>query len=88
VTESTNSDVIYEPITAALIIGSVGVKQAEMTSEDTKSSFGKRRWMNAYRRKEMDKRDVCLVIVLAHLPADTNHPKAMVGTTMISKLLA
>jgi len=61
------SDVIYEPITAALIMGSVGVKQAEMTSEDIKSSLGKRRWINA---------------------AEINHPKAIVGTTMISRLFA
>jgi hypothetical protein len=41
------NDIKYRPITAALIIGSVGVKHAEMTSEDTKSSFGKSMWMNA-----------------------------------------
>jgi hypothetical protein len=41
------NDLRYVPITAALIIGSVGVKHAEMTSEDTKSSFGKSTWMNA-----------------------------------------
>jgi hypothetical protein len=41
------NDLKCRPITAALIIGSVGVKHAEMTSEDTKSSFGKSMWMNA-----------------------------------------
>lgn len=44
---NTVNDLKYRPITAALIIGSVGVKHAEMTSEDTRSSFGKSTWMNA-----------------------------------------
>lgn len=44
---NANNDIKYTPITAALIIGSVGVKHAEMTSEDTKSSFGKSMWINA-----------------------------------------
>jgi hypothetical protein len=42
----------YIPITAALMIGSVGVKHAEMTSEDTKSSFGKRTWMKTCGRRK------------------------------------
>ncbi len=43
----TVDDLRYRPITAALIIGSVGVKHAEMTSEDMKSSFGKSTWIKA-----------------------------------------
>ena len=34
-------------MTAALMMGSVGVKHAEITSADTKSNFGKRTWMKA-----------------------------------------
>jgi hypothetical protein len=49
---NTINNLRYRPITAALIIGSVGVKHAEMTSEDTKSSFGKSRWMKACRREK------------------------------------
>jgi len=48
---NTINDLRYRPITAALIIGSVGVKHAEMTSEDMKSSFGKSTWMNACGKK-------------------------------------
>jgi hypothetical protein len=48
-TSNTVNELRYGPITAALIIGSVGVKHAEMTSEDTKSSFGKSTWMKAGR---------------------------------------
>lgn len=44
------NDLRYGPITAALIIGSVGVKHAEMTSEETKSSFGKSMWMKACKK--------------------------------------
>ena len=49
---NTINDLRYRPITAALMIGSVGVKHAEMTREDIKSSFGKSRWMKACRREK------------------------------------
>ncbi len=48
---NTVNDLRYRPITAALTIGSVGVKHAEMTSEDMKSSFGKSTWMNTCRKE-------------------------------------
>jgi hypothetical protein len=86
-TNSVN-DLRYRPITAALIIGSVGVKHAEMTSEDTKSSFGKSTWMNACGKEKGVRGREIPVTTLAHLPAEISHPKAIVGTTMISKLFA
>jgi hypothetical protein len=53
------NDLGYRPMTAALIIGSVGVKHAEMTSEDTKSSFGKSRWMNTCgKENEIEGREI------------------------------
>ena len=48
---NTINDLRYRLITTALTIGSVGVKHAEMTSEDKKSSFGTSMWMKACRRK-------------------------------------
>ena len=69
-------------MTAALMMGSVGVKHAEMTSDDTKSNFGKRTWMKAAEQCE----DSGGVGTPARLPADTNHPNAIVGTTMMSRL--
>ena len=85
---NTVNDIKYRPITAALIIGSVGVKHAEMTSEDIKSSFGKSTWMNACGNEKRVKSREIQVTALAHLPAEISQPKAIVGTTMMSKLFA
>ena len=35
-----------------------------------------------------DKKDVPFVIPRVHSPADTSHPNAIVGTTIMSKLFA
>src|SRR6266404_37499 len=71
-------------MTAALIMGSVGVKHAEMTSDETKSNLGKRKWM-VTSMESVRKGDIWTP---ACLPADTIHPNAIVGTTIITRLLA
>src|SRR6266702_5545074 len=74
-------------MTAALIMGSVGVRHAEMTSDDTKSNLGKRTWTKA---SEKSVRTVGMFQLTdeARLPAHTNHPNAIVGTTIMRRLLA
>jgi hypothetical protein len=72
------------PRTEAQMIGSVGVRHAEITSDEMKFRLGNKRWMIAVKvvPSIWEQRS------RAGIPATTIHPNAIVGTTMTRRPLA
>jgi hypothetical protein len=78
------SDYSDIPTIAAHTIGSVGVKQAAMTSEERKLRFGNNPTMMASNNHSERK----IKIKVDCIPAVITHPKAIVGTTITNSPLA
>jgi hypothetical protein len=71
------------PTIAAQMMGSVGVKQAEIAKQETKLRLGKRPF-----RTPRGNMSTWMRRVQKRSPPTTSHPKAMVGTTMTRRLRA